>query len=154
MCYVVCGVWCVVCGVCCVLCVVCCVWCVLCGVCVVWCVLCVVWCVLCGVSNAPSTWSPAVFHPMSRSTTVLASVGVCVACIACASFFLVVVFAFALPVAFLRVSICILLSSSAPVPFPAKTVGDAQSFGKKNTIATKLFEDGHCLHTYPDATCS
>ena len=37
----------------------------------------------------PSAWSPAVFHPVSSSTTVLANVDVCVACVAGASTFLI-----------------------------------------------------------------
>ena len=52
-----------------------------------------------------STWYPAIFHPMSRSATVLARVGVSIArlaLVACASSFLVLEFAFPLPCAFLE----------------------------------------------------
>ena len=52
-----------------------------------------------------STWSPAVFRPMSSSATVLARVVVCIARVACvvrAISFLVLVFAFALSLTFLE----------------------------------------------------
>ena len=51
------------------------------------------------------TWSPAIFRPMSSSATVLARVDVCIAHVACvvrAISSLVLVFAFALPLAFLE----------------------------------------------------
>ena len=82
-----------------------------------------------GIVVSSSTWSPA--GPMSSSATVLVRVDVCIAHVACvvrAISFLVLVFAFALPLPFLRVSIRILLSSSAHVPFPADTVGFAPKF--------------------------
>ena len=51
-----------------------------------------------------STWSPAGFHPVSRFTTVLASVDVGVARVVCASSFLVL-FAFAHPFSFKKVDL-------------------------------------------------
>ena len=53
-----------------------------------------------GLVVRSSTWSPAVFRPISSSATVLARVDVCivrVACVACAICFLVLVFALAPP---------------------------------------------------------
>ena len=55
-----------------------------------------------GIVVCSSTWSPAVFRPMSSSATVRARLDVGVACVACAISFLVLVFAFALPLAFLE----------------------------------------------------
>ena len=72
--------------------------------------------------------SPAVFRPMSSPATVLARVDVCIARVVRAISFLVLVLTCALPLAFLKESTCILLSSSAPVPFPADTVGFAPKF--------------------------
>ena len=71
------------------------------------------------------------FHQVSRSTTVLASVDVCVACVACASTFLIWVIAFVFPMFLLRESTCILLSSSAYVPFSADAVEDAPNLRKE-----------------------
>ena len=65
-----------------------------------------------GVAVRSSTWSPAVFRPMSSAATVFARIDVCIARVACvvsAISFLVLVFAFALPLPFLRASTCILL---------------------------------------------
>ena len=50
-----------------------------------------------GIIAGSSTWSPAVFRPVSSSATVLASVDVCIARVACvvrAISFLFLVFAF------------------------------------------------------------
>ena len=58
-----------------------------------------------GLVVGSSTWSPAVFRPMSSSAAVLAHVDVCIARVACvvrAISFLVLVFAFALLLAFLE----------------------------------------------------
>ena len=58
-----------------------------------------------GIVVGACTWSPAVFRPMSSSATVLARVGVCrdrVACVVRAISFLILVFAFALPLASLE----------------------------------------------------
>ena len=45
-----------------------------------------------GVVVCTSSWSPAIFHPIFNSATILAKFGICVAC---ASMFLLWVFAFA-----------------------------------------------------------
>ena len=55
-----------------------------------------------GIVVRSSTWSPAVLRPMSSSATVLARVDVCRARVGRAISFLVLVFAFALPLAFLE----------------------------------------------------
>ena len=71
-----------------------------------------------GIVVRSSTWSPAVLRPISSSATVLARVDVCRARVGRAGramSFLVLVFAFALLLAFL-------------VPFPADTVGFAPKF--------------------------
>ena len=81
-------------------------------------------CIVVRAVVCPSTWSPAIFHPLPSATTLLASVNICVAC---ASTFLIGVFAFASLLTFSRKSTCILLSSSAPVPFPADVAEDAPS---------------------------
>ena len=76
----------------------------------------------------PSTWFPAIFHTLSSSITVLASVDVCVPCVACAlcaNSSLGLLLAFALPLTFSRESTCILSPSPAPSPFPADVVKDA-----------------------------
>ena len=80
-------------------------------------------CVVCS-----STLSPAIVHPMSRFTTVLSGVDVCVACVVCASSFLILGLPLPFPLPFLRESTCILLSPSAPVARPADTVGNAPKF--------------------------
>ena len=69
---------------------------------------------------------------MSRFATVLAHSNVCIARVACvvrAISFLVLVFAFALLLAFLeRVDLHLV---AAPVPYPADTVGFAPKFRKE-----------------------
>ena len=67
--------------------------------------LCVVVVIIGGIVVRSSTWSPAVLRPMSSSATVLARVDVRIACVARvgrAISFLVLVFAFARPLAFLE----------------------------------------------------
>ena len=98
-----------------------------------------------------STWSPAVLRPMSSSATVLARVDVCGARAGCAISFRDLVFAFALPLAFLErvdlhpvVIICVQLTRSDSL----------QSFGKCNTIATKLLEERHCWDMFSTANSS
>ena len=65
------------------------------------------------------------------------------------------VFAFALP---LRLSCESRLASCRHHPhlfhFQLTRSRTLQSLGKNNTIATKLFEERHCLHMYPTANCS
>ena len=95
---------------------------------------------------------------MSCSATVLARVDArvaCVVCVACASSFLVWVFAFALLLAFLeegRLSSC--CHHLHLFHFQLTRLDLLHIFGKNNTIATKLFEERHCLHMNPTANCS
>ena len=96
-----------------------------------------------------STCFPAIFHPTFRAATVLARVFISVAC---ASTFLVLVFAFAFLLAFLesRLASCchhqylfhclLMLSRMLPI------------CGKNNTSTTERFEELHCLRMYPDAS--
>ena len=104
-------------------------------------------CIVVRVVVCTSFWSPAIFDPVSRSTTVLASVDVCVACVACASTFLVWgVFLFLFP----------LPSGESP---PASNCHHQHLFrsmlmlsrmvqnrGKKCAIATERFEELYCRH--------
>ena len=55
-----------------------------------------------GIVRGTSTWSPAVFLPVSSSATVLARVDVSIARVARSILFLDLVFALALPLAFLE----------------------------------------------------
>ena len=104
-----------------------------------------------GIVVRSSTWSPAVLRPMSSSATFLARVDVCIARVARVGrviAFLIWVFAFALPLAFLeRESTCVRLPSSTHVLFPADTIR-SKVFGKSNTISTELFEERHCWQSF------
>ena len=101
--------------------------------------------------------SPAVFRPMSSSATVLARVDVCRARVGSAGraiSFLVLVFAFALPLAFLESRLAFLSSSLRSFHFQLTRSDSLQTIGKSNTFATKLFEERHCWRMYPTANCS
>ena len=107
-----------------------------------------------GIVVRSSTWSPAVLRPMSSSATVLARVDVCGARVGragCAISFRDLVFAFALLLTFLErvdlhpvIIICVQLTRSDSL----------QSFGKCNTIATKLLEERHCWDMFSTANSS
>ena len=99
-----------------------------------------------------STWSPAVFRPMSSSATVLARVDVCRARVGRAdraiSFWLRCL-PLPFPLPFLRESTCI-RSSSALAPFPADTVGFAPKFREEQHHCNKAVRRAALLAYVPN----
>ena len=85
---------------------------------------------------------------MTSPHTVLTRVDVWIARVACvvrAISFRVLVFAFALPLAFLeRVDMHLVCHHARLFIFQLTRSDLLQSFGKSNTSATKLFEERHC----------
>ena len=82
---------------------------------------------------------------MSSSATVLASVGICVAC---ANALLIWVFALVFPSTLLGDSTCILSSSSAPVPFRADAV-----VGTRIEMQVVLDKDRRHVHNHCVLDC-